>query len=116
MKKDNPSKSAVSSDDLLVPERRKFLANLGKTTVAAAVVGAAMPFLEERSSVVAQSRGINNSFYQQRALASYQFRVAAAKLAIDLALPNERAGKNVLSLPDNEVTRVRRLFELQAVT
>lgn len=79
LQKNNPSKSAVSSEDLLVPERRKFLANLGKTTVAAAVVGAAMPFLEERSSVVAQSRGINNSFYQQRAMACYQSRVAAAQ-------------------------------------
>lgn len=40
-----------------------------------------------------------------------QFMVAAAKLAIDLALPTEAAGTNVLSLPDREVTWVRRLFE-----
>ena len=37
--------------------------------------------------------------------------VAAAKLAIDLALPVEVAGTNVLSLPDREVAWVRRLFE-----
>jgi 5-methylcytosine-specific restriction enzyme subunit McrC len=37
--------------------------------------------------------------------------VAAAKLAIDLALPTEVAGTNVLTLPDREVTWVRRLFE-----
>ena len=40
-----------------------------------------------------------------------QYMIAAAKLAMDLALPNERAGTNVLSLPDPEVTWVRRLFE-----
>jgi len=37
--------------------------------------------------------------------------VAAAKLAFDLALPTEATGKNVLALPDREVTWVRRLFE-----
>ena len=40
-----------------------------------------------------------------------QFMVAAAKLAIDLSLPTEAAGTNVLSLPDRELTWVRRLFE-----
>ena len=40
-----------------------------------------------------------------------QFMVAAAKLAFDLALPTEAAGTNVLSLPDREMTWVRRLFE-----
>jgi 5-methylcytosine-specific restriction enzyme subunit McrC len=40
-----------------------------------------------------------------------RFMVAAAKLAFDLALPTEAAGANVLSLPDREVTWVRRLFE-----
>lgn len=40
--------------------------------------------------------------------------VAAANLAFDLVLPTEASGTNVLSLPDREVTWVRRLFE-QAV-
>ncbi|MCA0212104.1 MAG: 5-methylcytosine-specific restriction endonuclease system specificity protein McrC [Proteobacteria bacterium] len=40
-----------------------------------------------------------------------RFMVAAAKLAFDLALPTEMAGTNVLTLPDREVTWVRRLFE-----
>jgi len=40
-----------------------------------------------------------------------KFMVAAAKLAIDLALPTEAAGTRMLSLPDREVTWVRRLFE-----
>jgi 5-methylcytosine-specific restriction enzyme subunit McrC len=37
--------------------------------------------------------------------------VAAAKLALDLTLPTESLGSSVLSLPDREVTWVRRLFE-----
>lgn len=40
-----------------------------------------------------------------------RFMVAAAKLAFDLALPNEAVGTNVLALPDREVMWVRRLFE-----
>lgn len=40
-----------------------------------------------------------------------RFMVAAAKLAFDLALPTESAGRNVLALPDREVMWVRRLFE-----
>ncbi|RZJ63048.1 MAG: 5-methylcytosine-specific restriction endonuclease system specificity protein McrC [Acidovorax sp.] len=40
-----------------------------------------------------------------------KFMVAAAKLAFDLALPTEVAGTNVLTLPEREVTWVRRLFE-----
>lgn len=43
--------------------------------------------------------------------ANDRFMVAAAKLAFELALPTEAAGTNVLSLPDREVTWVRRLFE-----
>jgi 5-methylcytosine-specific restriction enzyme subunit McrC len=43
--------------------------------------------------------------------ADERFMVAAAKLAFDLALPTETAGMNVLTLPDREVTWVRRLFE-----
>ena len=37
--------------------------------------------------------------------------VAAAKLALDLALPTEAAGTNVLALPGRDVMWVRRLFE-----
>ncbi|MBS1943365.1 MAG: 5-methylcytosine-specific restriction endonuclease system specificity protein McrC [Bacteroidetes bacterium] len=40
-----------------------------------------------------------------------RFMVAAAKLAFDLTLPTEVSGVNVLTLPDREVTWVRRLFE-----
>lgn len=43
--------------------------------------------------------------------ANDKFMVAAAKLAFDLALPTESAGRNVLALPDREITWVRRLFE-----
>jgi 5-methylcytosine-specific restriction enzyme subunit McrC len=37
--------------------------------------------------------------------------VAAAKLALDLALPTEVAGSHVLNLPDRDAVWVRRLFE-----
>jgi len=40
-----------------------------------------------------------------------RFMLEAAKLAFDLALPTETAGMSVLSLPDREVTWVRKLFE-----
>ncbi|MEQ1581441.1 MAG: 5-methylcytosine-specific restriction endonuclease system specificity protein McrC [Steroidobacteraceae bacterium] len=40
-----------------------------------------------------------------------RFMIAAAKLALDLTLPTESLGSSVLSLPDREVTWVRRLFE-----
>jgi 5-methylcytosine-specific restriction enzyme subunit McrC len=40
-----------------------------------------------------------------------RFMMAAAKLAFDLALPTERLGADVLSLPDREAIWVRRLFE-----
>lgn len=40
-----------------------------------------------------------------------RFMLAAAKLALDLTLPTEGAGSNVLSLPEREETWVRRLFE-----
>lgn len=40
-----------------------------------------------------------------------RFMVAAAQLALDMALPIESLGSTVLSLPEREVTWVRRLFE-----
>jgi 5-methylcytosine-specific restriction enzyme subunit McrC len=40
-----------------------------------------------------------------------RFMIAAAKLALDLALPTESLGSSTLSLPDREVIWVRRLFE-----
>lgn len=39
------------------------------------------------------------------------FMVAAARLALDLAMPTEAAGTTALALPDREVAWVRRLFE-----
>ena len=37
--------------------------------------------------------------------------VAAAKLAFDLALPNEESGNSALPLPDRDERRIRKLFE-----
>ena len=59
-------------------DRRKFLGNLGKAGAAAAFVGAATPFINEKSTLFAQSRP-GNSFYQRRAENCYQLRVEAAR-------------------------------------
>ena len=59
----------------------------------------------------APSRTEIGTFRFGRCDANDQLMIAAAKLAFDLALPTEAAGNNVLSLPDCEVTWVRRLFE-----
>lgn len=40
-----------------------------------------------------------------------RFMVAAAKLALDLALPTETSGAKMLATPDREVAWVRRLYE-----
>lgn len=40
-----------------------------------------------------------------------RYMVAAAKLALDLALPTEVSGRNALALPDREERWARRLFE-----
>jgi len=59
----------------------------------------------------APSRTEIDAFRLGRCDASDQLMIAAAALAFDFALPTESAGANVLSLPDREVTWVRRLFE-----
>jgi hypothetical protein len=58
--------------------RRKFFGKLGTAAIGAAAMGAAAPLLDEKVSVSAQ-RGSGNSFYHQRALASYKFRTDCAK-------------------------------------
>ncbi len=40
-----------------------------------------------------------------------QLMIMAAKLAFDLALPTESSGNKLLTLPDREITWVRRLYE-----
>ncbi len=62
----------------------------------------------------APTRAETGTFRYGRCDASDQLMIAAAALAFDLALPTEAAGANVFSLPDREITWVRRLFE-QAV-
>jgi len=58
--------------------RRKFFGKLGTAAIGAAAIGGAVPLVDEKSAVLAQRRGGGGSFYSQRALASYQVRVAAA--------------------------------------
>lgn len=67
--------SSAGSPDV---SRRKFFGKLGTAAIGAAAMGAASPLLDKKASVAAQ-RGGRNSFYHQRALASYQFRVNCAK-------------------------------------
>lgn len=70
----------TSAKNSSVVSRRKFFGNLGKAAVTAAALGAAAPFLDEKSSgVLAQANRSNKSFYNERALACYQLRVNAAK-------------------------------------
>lgn len=59
----------------------------------------------------APSRTEIGTFRFGRHDANDQLMIAAAKLAFDLALPTGAAGSELLSLPDREVTWVRRLFE-----
>ena len=79
MKKKNQYETNKLTDSPIENSRRNFLGKLGKAGVAAAAIGAGVPFLDNKTGVLAQSRANSNSFYQQRALASYKFRTDVAK-------------------------------------
>lgn len=62
------------------PDRRKFLGHLTKGAILAAAAGAGLPLIDPKSIVLAQKSGRGDYFfYQQRALASYNFREKCAK-------------------------------------
>jgi membrane-associated phospholipid phosphatase len=91
MKNVEPAASSASTDPVSVPERRKFLGKLGKTAAAAAVVGAGAPLLDKTARVMAREKEAPSSFYDQRAAASFQYRVDCAKQsAIPLSRTFER--------------------------
>ncbi len=78
MKKNNDeSMDSASAGDSTV-SRRKFFGKLGTAAIGAAAMGAAAPIVDKRSTAAAQNGG-GNSFYHQRAQASYQFRVNCAQ-------------------------------------
>jgi membrane-associated phospholipid phosphatase len=77
--KKNDSNEITSPKDSSTVSRRKFIGNLGKAAAASAAVGVVAPLIDGKSSVLAQTRGIGNFFYYQRAQACYEFRVDMAK-------------------------------------
>jgi hypothetical protein len=72
---ENPENTSVSESTV---SRRKFFGKLGSAAVGATVLGSVAPLIDNGSRVQAAG-GSGNSFYHQRALASYQFRVNCAK-------------------------------------
>lgn len=67
--------SPIAADVPAQPERRVFLGKLGKTAAAAAALAVGTPLVDESASVSAQTP---LTFYQQRALASFQYRMSVA--------------------------------------
>lgn len=78
MNKINEESSDIFSAEDSTVSRRKFFGKLGTAAIGAAAMGTAAPLVDKRSSVAAQNGG-GNSFYHQRAQASFQFRVNCAQ-------------------------------------
>ena len=79
MTKKNETNTKAPSEKSKRSSRRKFLGDLGKTAVAAAAVGSALPLIDPKSSVAAQKGRGDYFFYQQRATATYEFREKCAR-------------------------------------
>jgi len=87
--KNNSNDVAASDTNETEPSRvtrRKFFGDLGKATATVAALGAATPLIDKGSAVHAGGKD-SGSFYHQRALGSYQFRVKLrqSKLCTDTA-------------------------------
>ena len=80
------------------PSRRRFLGTVGKAGLGAAAIGAAAPLLDEHSAATAQRSRGGSAYYEQRALASYKFRVdcAQANLQPDPAVVRQSNGDEAL--------------------
>lgn len=109
--KTGESVSPIAVDAPALPERRKFLGTLGKTAAAAAALTVGSPLIDEGASVSAQAP---LTFYQQRAIASFQYRMSVATennlpIPADFTRPNNgdellypnRIGSYSKGLPHN---------------
>ena len=68
MKKAVNSENSVDSST----NRREFLGKIGKSAIAVTAASVIVPFINKNSSIMAQTRGNGNSFYQQLANACMQ--------------------------------------------
>lgn len=68
--------------------RRKFFGKLGTAAIGAAALGAARPFIDDSSGVIA--RDDINPFYYQRAVANRQYRIDAAEAHFNELSPRFR--------------------------
>ena len=73
------SNIADHQPDTNKPGRREFLGHLTKGAILAAAAGAALPLIDPKSVILGQKGRGDYFFYQQRALATYQFRERCAK-------------------------------------
>lgn len=93
MKKEKINENEQTSESSLNVNRRKFLGNLGKATIAAAAVGTVAPLADQKSFQVSAQRGLNS--VMQRANKCYNLRVDAAHAnlnAISMYLTRDNNG------------------------
>ncbi len=67
------------SENTETVSRRKFFGKMGTAAVGAAALGAAAPLIDKKVSVAAATPEGGATFYHQRALASYNYRVTCAR-------------------------------------
>ncbi len=79
MNKNGVDGGNTTSENTETVSRRKFFGKLGSAAVGAAAIGAAAPLIDKKASVAAAVPKGGSTFYEQRALASYNYRVTCAR-------------------------------------